>query len=121
MEFENAPKRGASGNTFPVIVTDSFDWGGWRVPKAEYDRDPEKIEFQAQVMVKAMALLSVARDIVALADDLGPNAPVGLGAIASAAQDSLQDIFRQYAPEPAPAANDEDDVSPLLRRLSRRD
>ena len=26
--------------TYPVVVTDEKDWGGWRVPMAEYDRDP---------------------------------------------------------------------------------
>ena len=26
--------------TYPVVVTDPADWGGWRVPGAEYDRDP---------------------------------------------------------------------------------
>ena len=26
--------------TYPVVVTDAADWGGWRVPGAEYDRDP---------------------------------------------------------------------------------
>src|SRR6201996_320862 len=25
---------------FPVVVTNDADWGGWRVPGAEYDRDP---------------------------------------------------------------------------------
>ena len=30
--------------TYPVVVTDKNDWGGWRTPGAEYDRDPHKIE-----------------------------------------------------------------------------
>ena len=34
--------------TFPVVVTDKQDWGGWRTPGAEYDRDPVKVEFQAR-------------------------------------------------------------------------
>src|SRR5262249_48419489 len=32
--------------TYPVVVTDDKDWGGWRVPMAEYDRDPQRIEYQ---------------------------------------------------------------------------
>ena len=36
--------------TFPVVVTDANDWGGWRVPGAEYDRDPRKIERQARLI-----------------------------------------------------------------------
>ena len=36
--------------TYPVVVTDPQDWGGWRVPGAEYDRDPAKIEAQARMI-----------------------------------------------------------------------
>ena len=28
--------------TYPVVVTDPNDWGGWRTPGAEYDRDPHR-------------------------------------------------------------------------------
>ena len=46
--------------TFPVIVTDSMDWGGWRVPAAEYDRDPARIEAQARLLVQSPRLLDLA-------------------------------------------------------------
>lgn len=117
--FEGAEHRGPANDTFPVIVTDALDWGGWRAPKAEYDRDPERIEFQALVMVKAMELLRVARDLVAFAEDIGPEAPAGLGAVASQADAILQQIYK--APGAAPSTPVEDDVSPQLRRLARRD
>jgi hypothetical protein len=118
-EFGNAAQKNPSNKTFPVIVTDALDWGGWRVPKAEFDRDPDKIEFQALVMVNAMELLRVARDLVAFAEEAGPKAPAGLGIVAGKAQAVLQSIYRSPgAPPEAPA---EDDVSPQLRRLSLRD
>ncbi len=42
--------------TYPVVVTDAQDWGGWRTPGAEYDRDPIKMERQARLITKAPAL-----------------------------------------------------------------
>lgn len=39
--------------THPVVVTTERDWGGWRVPGAEYDMNPDLIERQARLMVKA--------------------------------------------------------------------
>ena len=47
--------------TFPRVVTDEKDWGGWRVPNAEYQRDPHKIEFQALVIAAAPQLLKMAK------------------------------------------------------------
>jgi hypothetical protein len=47
--------------THPQVVTGDADWGGWRVPGAEYDLYPEKIEHQARMIVSApkmAALLS---------------------------------------------------------------
>lgn len=52
--------------TFPVVVTDEADWGGWRVPGAEYDRDPHKIERQARLIEAAPKLLALARELAAL-------------------------------------------------------
>ncbi len=52
--------------TFPVVVTDRQDWGGWRVPGSEYDRDPAKIEFQARLLASAPKLLALVRDFNAM-------------------------------------------------------
>ncbi len=49
--------------THPVVVTDINDWGGWRVPGAEYDRDPLLIEMQARLIAQAPKLLKLARDL----------------------------------------------------------
>jgi hypothetical protein len=47
--------------TFPVVATDEKNWGGWRVPSAEYDRDPQRIEFQARIIEAAPHLMRVAK------------------------------------------------------------
>lgn len=46
--------------TFPVVVTDRQDWGGWRVPGAEYDRNPTQIEYQARLIAASPTLLKIA-------------------------------------------------------------
>jgi len=49
--------------TYPIVVTDAHNWGGWRVPGAEYDRDPGRIEQQARLIVHAPALLQLAETV----------------------------------------------------------
>jgi hypothetical protein len=49
--------------SFPVVVTDENDWGGWRVPAAEYDRDPHLIEMQSRLIAHAPYLLKLAKDV----------------------------------------------------------
>ena len=62
--------------TFPVVVTDPNDWGGWRTPGAEYDRDPRRIEFQARLIANAPRLLALAKDLIALASEDPDETPV---------------------------------------------
>ena len=52
--------------TFPGVVSDANDWGGWRVPGAEYDRDPYKIEMQARLIACAPKLMGLARELSTL-------------------------------------------------------
>lgn len=61
--------------SYPVVVTDANDWGGWRVPGAEYDRDPAKIEVQARLLASAPRLLNVARGLLELVGDAPDDAP----------------------------------------------
>lgn len=68
--------------TYPVVVTDPNDWGGWRVPGAEYDRDPQKIEFQARLIASAPDLLALARQVVQIVDEAAGDAPPELQRIA---------------------------------------
>ena len=55
--------------TYPIIVTDVNDWGGWRVPGAEYERDPALIEMQARLIAAAPRLLKLVKDLREYARD----------------------------------------------------
>lgn len=86
--------------TFPVLVTDPKDWGGWRVPAAEYDRDPARIEAQARLLTHSPSLLELAEQLVQLASedtDL-PNSVAGLARRAS-------EIVRDINSKPAAPSN----------------
>jgi hypothetical protein len=47
--------------THPVVVTGENDWGGWRVPGAEYALSPVRIEKQARMIANAPRLASIVR------------------------------------------------------------
>jgi len=55
--------------TFPIVLTEKGDWGGWRVPGAEYDRNPLRIEYQARLMAISPSLLKLAEDLEAYCRD----------------------------------------------------
>lgn len=77
--------------TFPVVVTDERDWGGWRVPAAEYDRDPHRIEAQARLLVNAPRLITLAETLArAVAED--PDATPELIALARQASNLAQGV-----------------------------
>lgn len=100
--------------TYPVVVTDPQDWGGWRVPGAEYDRDPQKVEAQARLIAAAPELAELARGLKALAGEWGEDAPPELMAVTRRAADILRRIAQ--AP-PAPAMSEETaDPIPLRPR-----
>lgn len=50
--------------THPQIVTGDADWGGWRVPGAEYDLYPEKIEQQARLIASAPRMVGLLRALI---------------------------------------------------------
>lgn len=87
--------------TFPVVVTDVNDWGGWRTPGAEYDRDPQKIERQARLIAAAPRLMELARSLQLLVDEAPEDTPDEIASLARAAAS----LLRSIACEPA-AAND---------------
>lgn len=95
--------------TFPVVVTDELDWGGWRVPSAEYEREPRKIEHQALVIAHALKMLRITRAIARFAEDSPARLPEELRDVADQAQRILSAI---YQPRAAPQAAD-----PAARRL----
>ncbi len=72
--------------TFPVVVTDANDWGGWRTPGAEYDRNPGKIERQARLIAHAPQLLKLAQVLIASVSEAPGDAPPELLKLAKAAE-----------------------------------
>jgi hypothetical protein len=89
--------------TYPVVVTDAGDWGGWRVPGAEYDRDPHRIEWQARLIASTPALRQIARELVKLAAESPQDAPLAVEELARKARA----IERFLAEVPEPDRRDE--------------
>ncbi|MGH6871558.1 MAG: hypothetical protein ACREHE_08630 [Rhizomicrobium sp.] len=83
--------------TYPIIVTGDADWGGWRVPGAEYDLDPEKVEKQARLIANAPALVTFATELVEWARKSGEDMPSQLVELAHTAQDVLTRLNREDA------------------------
>ncbi|OQW55992.1 MAG: hypothetical protein A4S17_05585 [Proteobacteria bacterium HN_bin10] len=93
--------------TFPVVVTDAMDWGGWRVPMAEYDREPTRVEQQARVFANALRLMRVARELTEFAQDFPHETPGQLLDLARQAEMVLAAIYHdplQRTDAPASAA-----------------
>ena len=78
--------------TYPVVMTGETEWGGWRVPGAEYDLDPLKVERQAQMIAAAPRLASVARTLIEWARKSGEEMPLELAQLAHSAQDVLATV-----------------------------
>ena len=79
--------------TFPVILTDENDWGGWRVPGAEYDRDPGKIEHQARLIMNAPNMLRQIRAFVKYASEQPQDLPSDLVEQAKVFAAILRDVY----------------------------
>ena len=78
--------------TYPVVVTDKADWGGWRVPGAEYDRDPDQIEFQARLIAAAPRLMALAERLAASVDEAPDDAPPEMQMLAREARTVLKSV-----------------------------
>lgn len=80
--------------TYPVVITGGADWGGWRVPGAEYDLDPAKVEEQARLIANAPQLAGFANALVDWARKSGEEMPNELAELAHRAQDILTEVKR---------------------------
>jgi hypothetical protein len=78
--------------TYPVVVTGEAEWGGWRVPGAEYDLDPAKIERQARMIASSPKLFGFASGLIDWARKSGEDMPQSLGELAHEAQDVISAI-----------------------------
>jgi len=87
--------------TYPVVVTDTADWGGWRVPGAEYDRDPRKIEFQARLIASAPALRAIVRELLELIAEAPDDAPPAVAELARKAVAIERYLAEAPAKQPA--------------------
>lgn len=84
--------------TYPVVVTDEMDWGGWRVPMSEYDRDPQRIEHQSRVFANALRLMRVARELIEFAQDYPQETPRQLQELAQQAEMTLSAVYHEPTP-----------------------
>jgi hypothetical protein len=80
--------------TYPVVITGETDWGGWRVPGAEYDLDPGRIESQARLIASAPQFAAFASSLVNWARKSGEEMPNELAELAHQAQDLLSEVKR---------------------------
>lgn len=79
--------------TYPVIFTDEQDWGGWRVPGAEYDRDPARIEHQARMVVNAPDMLRLLKAVADFATEQPENCPNEILAISKRCAAILRHVY----------------------------
>jgi hypothetical protein len=100
---EDTPHHPYPG-TYPVVVTDPADWGGWRVPGAEYDRDPDRIEFQARLIAAAPQLMSLAQSLIDAVAESPEDAPPESLALARQARDILKTVTDVLATPPETVA-----------------
>ena len=49
--------------THPVVVTGEVEWGGWRVPGAEYALSPDRVEKQARMIASTPILAALVKAI----------------------------------------------------------
>lgn len=89
--------------TYPVVVTDEQDWGGWRVPMAEYDREPTRIEHQARVVANALRLMRVARELVQFVQEFPHETPAQMVDLARQAEAVLGAVYHDPRAKPDPA------------------
>ena len=85
--------------TYPVVVTDAADWGGWRVPGAEYDRDPQKIEYQSRLIVAAPRLMQLAKRLIDAVSESPDDATAEGLALAREAHEIMKGVT-QLTPPP---------------------
>src|SRR5262249_8177025 len=89
--------------TFPVVVTDEKDWGGWRVPMAEYDRDPERIEDQSPGLFHGLRVIPRARELIEFSQDKPHETPRALTELAQQAEMVMAMIYHDGATKSEPA------------------
>ena len=78
--------------THPQILTGEAEWGGWRVPGAEYDLYPEKVEHQARMILNAPKMAAVLKVLVDLTKIEAENVSEEVATLAHEAESILRYI-----------------------------
>lgn len=78
--------------TYPIIVTGETDWGGWRVPGAEYDLDPHKVERQARLIAASPRFMELATRLAEWAGKSGEDLGTDLADLAKSASALLAHV-----------------------------
>ena len=89
--------------TYPIVLTDDNDWGGWRVPGAEYNRDPARIEHQARMIVNAPDLVRICKSLLQSAQRSNTDVPAEMLPALKRASAILRHVY-DVAEQPAQAA-----------------
>ena len=89
-----AGEASANPGTFPVVQTDEGDIGGWRVTGNEYDRDPQRVEHQARMIVQTPDLLRIARKIAEFASERPDEFPEDMKPIAKRCAGILRYVYQ---------------------------
>ena len=90
--------------TFPVVTTDDKNWGGWRVPSSEYDRDPQKIEFQARIIEASPHLMRIAKQLAQFGHNHSDEMPSELLDLAKKANLLLRRVYDTHGDVAHPQA-----------------
>lgn len=89
--------------TYPVVLTDDSDWGGWRVPGAEYNRDPARIEHQARMIVNSPDLVRICKSLLQTAQRNKADVPADMLPALKRANLILRHVY-DVAEQPAQVA-----------------
>lgn len=84
----------ANPGTYPVVATDEGTSAGWRVSGAEYDRDPQRVEHQARMIVHTPDLIRIARKLSEFASDNPGDLPAELKPLAQQCALILRNVYR---------------------------
>jgi hypothetical protein len=82
--------------TYPVVVTSDNEWGGWRVPGAEYALSPTRVERQARLITATPRMAKVIRKLVEWAKSTPDDVPAALVEIAQDVEE-LSDYLEEVA------------------------
>ncbi len=64
--------------THPVVVTGEAEWGGWRVPGAEYALSPDRVETQARTIASTPRLVAIVKKLSRWARNAPGEVPASL-------------------------------------------